>query len=259
MESLKETLCGYAFVTGGPGSGTTTTAMKLVTAIVSGGVGETRQHEPKLTVAVESDPVISNKPESTGWLDVDDDDTCSEASFCSAVSHLAVGPGAYKLEQEHITSAHSFDICDDTTLPSSYSILPTGSGRDLECGLYALIERMPHQMSHQTHGIDDLRPIVDSPDYTQFMAVSQESGSSNMSVIDLLAFPKSGANMKAACPLQLAVMMMRIGLPQCPSSHRRFKTAPSKPPISGIGDTARALVTSLEHHNPNVGRGKCFR
>lgn len=86
MESLKETLYGYAFVTGGPGSGTTTTAMKLVTAIVSGGVGETRQHEPKLTVAVESDPATSNKPDSTGWLDVDDDDTCSEDSFCSAVS-----------------------------------------------------------------------------------------------------------------------------------------------------------------------------
>ncbi|CZR43054.1 uncharacterized protein FPRO_08030 [Fusarium proliferatum ET1] len=119
VESLKETPYGYAFVTGGPGSGKTTTAMKLVTAIVSGDVGETRQHEPKLTVAIESDPVTSNKPESvtsdkpesvtsdkpesTGWLVVDDDDTCSEASFCSAVPHLAVGPGADKLEQEHIT------------------------------------------------------------------------------------------------------------------------------------------------------------
>ncbi|KAF5718282.1 hypothetical protein FGLOB1_1732 [Fusarium globosum] len=103
VESLKETPYGYAFVTGGPGSGKTTTAMKLVTAIASGDVGETRQHEPKLPVAIESDPVTSNKPESTGWLDVDDDDTCSEASFCSAVPHLAVGPGADKLEQEHIT------------------------------------------------------------------------------------------------------------------------------------------------------------
>ncbi|CCT68652.1 uncharacterized protein FFB20_14402 [Fusarium fujikuroi] len=103
VEGLKETPYGYAFVTGGPGSGKTTTAMKLVTAIVSGDVGETRQHEPKLTVAIESDPVTSNKPESTGWLDVDDDDTCSEASFCSAVPHLAVGPGTDKLEQEHIT------------------------------------------------------------------------------------------------------------------------------------------------------------
>ncbi|QKD54527.2 uncharacterized protein FOBCDRAFT_118018, partial [Fusarium oxysporum Fo47] len=47
VESLKETPHGYAFVTGGPGSGKTTTAMQLVAAIVSGGVGEIREHEPK--------------------------------------------------------------------------------------------------------------------------------------------------------------------------------------------------------------------
>ncbi|KAF4443432.1 hypothetical protein FACUT_1356 [Fusarium acutatum] len=102
--------------------------MKLVTAIVSGGVGEIRQHEPKPSVSGESDTVASGKPESTAWLDVDDDDTTE------------------KLEQGHITGASSFEICDETTLPSDYRVLPTMSGRDLECGLYALIESVRHQM-----------------------------------------------------------------------------------------------------------------
>ncbi|KAF5703997.1 hypothetical protein FMUND_12756 [Fusarium mundagurra] len=187
VERLKETPYGDAFVTGGPGSGKTTTVMNLVAAIVSGGVGETRQHQPKLTVAVGSEPVTSDKPESvasdkpesTGWMDDDNDDTCSEASFCSAVSYLAVGPGSDQLQQENITSAHSFDICDDTTLPSDYRVLTTESGPNLECGLYALMKSMQHQMpdgASTPNSVDDLRSLVDSPEYTQMMAVSQGSG-----------------------------------------------------------------------------------
>ncbi|PNP79700.1 hypothetical protein FNYG_07046 [Fusarium nygamai] len=124
--------------------------MKLVAAIVSGGVGGTRQHQPKLTIAVVSDSVTSDNPESTACLDADDDDTFSEASFCSAVSKLAVSPGAHKLEQEHIIGAHFSDICDDTTLPSDYRVLPTKGGPNLECGLYALIKSMQHQMPDGT-------------------------------------------------------------------------------------------------------------
>ncbi|KAF5573536.1 hypothetical protein FPCIR_13939, partial [Fusarium pseudocircinatum] len=159
VKTLKETPYSYAFVTGGPGSGKTMTAMKLFAAIISG----------------DSDPVTSDKPESTGWLDVDDDDTCSEASFCSAISYLVVGPGSDQLEQEHIIGAHSSDICDDTTLPSDYRVLPTKGGPNLECGLYALIQSMQHQMpdgAATPNSIDDLRSLVDSPEYAHMVAIS---------------------------------------------------------------------------------------
>ncbi|KAF5642326.1 hypothetical protein F52700_3174 [Fusarium sp. NRRL 52700] len=218
VERLKETPCGYAFVTGGPGSGKTTTAMNLVAAIVSGGVGETRQHQPKPTVAVGSEPVTSDKPESvasdkpesTGWMDDDNDDTFSEASFCSAVSYLAVGLGSDQLEQEHITSAHSFDVCDDTTMPSDYRALPTESGPNLECGLYALMKSMQHQMpdgASTLNSVDDLWSLVDSPEYTQMMAISQGSGSSNMSVDELACVLKLWSEREGSIPLQLAIVV----------------------------------------------------
>ncbi|KAF5678393.1 hypothetical protein FDENT_8969 [Fusarium denticulatum] len=170
----------YAFVTGGPDSGKTTTAMKLVAAIVSGGVGEIRQHQPKLTIAVESDPVTSDKPESTGWLD------------------------------EHIIGAHSSDICDDTTLSSDYRVLPTTGGPNLECGLYALIKSMQHQMpdgAATPNSIDDLRSLVESPEYAQMVAISQGSGSSNMSVDELACVLKLRSERQGSISLQLTVII----------------------------------------------------
>ncbi|CVK92791.1 uncharacterized protein FMAN_07634 [Fusarium mangiferae] len=221
---------------------------------------------PSSLFAVESDPVTSDKPESvtsdkpesTGWLDVDDDDTCSEASFCSAVSHLAVGPGADKLEQDHITSAHSFDICDDTTLPSSYRVLPTGSRRDLECGLLY-------------------------PDYGNFSGerLIQYDG------YGLSFGPKLWSEHEGRLPLQPAVMIdenrpasmsifaspiqdrseqtykeqvLVVCRPFPPTNFRNLLTGHSE--TSNLWDwrqcsSPRHIV--VEHHNPNVGRGKCFR
>ncbi|EWZ37539.1 hypothetical protein FOZG_09528 [Fusarium oxysporum Fo47] len=243
VESLKETPHGYAFVTGGPGSGKTTTAMQLVAAIVSGGVGEIREHEPKPSVSEKPEPIASDKPESvvsekaesiasdkpesitsekpgstvsadvktepSDGLSVDDDDTCSEDSFCSAVSELAVSTDTGKLEEERITGA-PFEICDGTSMPSDYRVLPTISGRDLECGLYALIESMRHQMpdgAATPSSIDDLRSIVASPDYARMMAISQESGSSNMSVDGLACVLKLWSEHQGRIPLQLAVII----------------------------------------------------
>ncbi|KAG5806886.1 hypothetical protein H9Q74_010177 [Fusarium xylarioides] len=240
--------------------------MKLVTAIVSGGVGEIRQREPKLTVSGESDPVTSDKPESTAWLDVDDDDTTE------------------KLEQEHITGASSFEICDDTTLPSDYRVLPTKGGPNLECGLYALIKSMQHQMpdgAATPNSIDDLRSLVDSPEYAQMMAVSQGSGSSNMSADEFACVLKLWNERQGSIPLQLAVIIdgnppasMPIFaspiqdrfeqtykeqvLVVCRPFPRQFP----KPVDRSQRDLPSLRLETLyehsshrvEHHNPNVGR-----
>ncbi|KAF5581355.1 hypothetical protein FPANT_8968 [Fusarium pseudoanthophilum] len=184
VERLKETPYGYAFVTGVFASQSELTVAVGSESITS---DKPESDKPESVTSDKPDPVASDKPESTGWMDDDNDDACSETSFCSAVSYLAVGPGSDQLEQEHIIGARSFDIRDDTTLPSDHRVLPTKGGPNLE--------------------FDGLRSLVDSPEYTQMMAISQGSGSSNMSVDELACVLKLRSERQGSIPLQLAAMI----------------------------------------------------
>ncbi|SPJ73725.1 uncharacterized protein FTOL_03455 [Fusarium torulosum] len=139
FEALKAVPYGWAFITGGTGSGKTTTAMSLVGAVISGSI--------KMAV-----PVKHVKTDGPDGSDVGDQD--SNPSPADETANYGAETAAVFQTVESLS---------ETPLP--YSIIPTASGGNLECGLYALVNSIVSQLPREAPpSVDELRTILSSPE-----------------------------------------------------------------------------------------------
>ncbi|KAF5257044.1 hypothetical protein FOXYS1_12454 [Fusarium oxysporum] len=131
VETLQDVPAGYAFCTGGLGSGKTTTVHNIVKAILFG--------------------TVEN-------IDISDPDA----------------------EQWETSEAPADAI-------PQYEVVPTPSGANLECGMYAIVKSMSHQLPDHAPSIDDLRDLLNGPEMTERMAPLFDIGQSNLTADQIAA------------------------------------------------------------------------
>ncbi|RKK20005.1 hypothetical protein BFJ65_g6713 [Fusarium oxysporum f. sp. cepae] len=131
VETLQDVPAGYAFCTGGLGSGKTTTVHNIVKAILFG--------------------TVEN-------IDISDPDA----------------------EQWETSEAPADAI-------PQYEVVPTPSGANLECGMYAIVKSMSHQLPDHAPSIDDLRDLLNGPEMTERMAPLFDIGQSNLTTDQIAA------------------------------------------------------------------------
>ncbi|KAI3584881.1 hypothetical protein IWW34DRAFT_783311 [Fusarium oxysporum f. sp. albedinis] len=131
VKTLQDVPAGYAFCTGGLGSGKTTTVHNIVKAILFG--------------------TVEN-------IDISDPDA----------------------EQWETSEAPADAI-------PQYEVVPTPSGANLECGMYAIVKSMSHQLPDHAPSIDDLRDLLNGPEMTERMAPLFDIGQSNLTADQIAA------------------------------------------------------------------------
>ncbi|KAL7767871.1 hypothetical protein ACKLNR_002172 [Fusarium oxysporum f. sp. zingiberi] len=131
VETLQDVPAGYAFCTGGPGSGKTTTVHNIAKAILFG--------------------TVEN-------IDISDPDA----------------------EQWETSEAPADAI-------PQYEVVPTPSGANLECGMYAIVKSISHQLPDHAPSIDDLRDLLNGPEMTERMAPLFDIGQSNLTADQIAA------------------------------------------------------------------------
>ncbi|KAH7255807.1 uncharacterized protein BKA55DRAFT_565116 [Fusarium redolens] len=167
VETLQDVPAGHAFCTGGPGSGKTTTVLKIVEAVLSGLV----------------ETIDVSDPDAKKWKtsQAPGDNT----SQTPAVDAWGAAP-APAGDESHTSEPAADEKVNAPAIPQ-YEVIPTESG-DLECGLFAIINSLFYQLTeHAPESVDQLRSILRGPEMTKRMAQYGGLGTSNLTVDQVAA------------------------------------------------------------------------